>query len=264
MKLFKFMSLLSVFVLTTVMVAQTKIPIGTVIPVRLNSALDAKKCKPGQTIMARVAQDVPLENGAKIKAGTRVVGEVLTVTAAGNSGPSSIALRFDKIDISGRVTPIVTDLRALASPLEVESAQLQISGDDRGSTPPWSQTVTLVGGDDVAYRELGTVESGSGTVGKSVYAGDWGVLSQVASDPGTKCRGAIDGNDRPQALWVFSHDACGTYGFDAVIQQAGRSSEGRIVLVSTRGDLNVRSGSAMLLRINGGRDHISQNEMVSK
>jgi hypothetical protein len=264
MKTIKLLPLFSVFALSTVLTAQTYIPAGTIIPARLSSALDAKKCKPGDTVTAKVAQDVPLDNGAKIKAGTRITGEILAVTPAGNSQPSSISLRFNKIDISGQTRPIITNLRALASPLEVEAAQLQISGDDRGSTPPWSQTVTLVGGHDVSYRELGTVESGSGTVGKSVYGGDWGVLSQVASEPGTKCRGAIAGNDKPQALWVFSHDACGAYGFDAEIKQAGRSSGGKIVLASTSGDLNIRSGSAMLLRIDNSNDHLSQNEVVSK
>jgi len=263
MKKSTLLPLFSVFVLSAVMAAQTSIPVGTVIPVELNSSLDAKKCKAGQTVVARVAQDVPLDHGAKIKAGTHVLGEILAVTPARNSEPSTIALRFHKIDISGQTTPVVTDLRALASPLEVQSAQLQVSGDDRGSAPPWSQTVTLVGGNDVVYREAGTVESGSGTVGKSVYAGDWGVLSQVAAVPGEKCRGALDGNDKPQALWVFSHDACGAYGFDAVIAQAGRA-EGRIVLASTKGDLKVRSGSAMLLRVNRSNEHLSQNEVVSR
>jgi hypothetical protein len=247
------------FALSSLMIAQTNIPVGTIIPVVLNSSLDARSAKPGQTVTAKVAQDVPLDNGARIKAGTRVIGEVMAVNPAGNSEPASIALRFDKIDIAGRMQPIVTNLRALASPLEVWSAQTQVSGDERGSTPAWSQTVTLIGG-DVEYREAGTVENGSGPVGKSVYAGDWGVLSQVVASPGKECRGAVQGNDKEQALWVFSHDACGTYGVDAVITQAGRTSkDGRIVVASTGGDLKLRSGSAMLLRVNSENAGMASN-----
>jgi hypothetical protein len=257
--------LIGVIALSTVMAAQTMIHAGTIIPVVLNSSLDAKKCRPGQMVSAKVAQDVPLYNGADIKAGTRVQGEVLAVTPAENSQPATIALRFDKIYIAGRATPIVTDLRALASPLEVESAQVQISGDERGSTPPWSQTITLIGRGDVVYREAGTVESGLRTVGKSVYAGDWGVLSRVSSSPGGKCRGVVEGNDKPQALWVFSHDACGTYGYEAEITHAGRSNpEGRIVLASTNGDLKVRRGSGMLLRVNSANAGISSNESAQR
>jgi len=60
------------------------------------------------------------------------MGEILAVTTAAGSHPAMVALRFNKIDISGRSTPIVSNLRALASPLEVNAAQTQISGDDRG------------------------------------------------------------------------------------------------------------------------------------
>jgi hypothetical protein len=260
----KLMLLLILFTLSAVMAAQIRIPAGTIIPVELNSSINAKKCKPGQTITARVAQDVPLYNGARIKAGSRVLGEIITVTQAENSQPATVGLRFDRVDVSGHVTPITTDLRALAAPLEVEFAQLQVSGDDRGSTPLWSQTTTLIGG-DVAYREEGIVERGSDTVGTTVYAGAWGVLSHISPDPDEKCRGALGGNDNPQALWVFSHDACGAYGSEAVIRTAGRSSpEGKILLASTQGNLNIRSGSALLLRINTASDGLPQNEVVSK
>jgi len=259
------LTLFSVFVLSAVMLAQSHIAPGTVIPVQLKSTISEKNCKAGQTVIARVAQDVPLDNGTRIKAGTRVMGEILSVTPAENSQPAMLALRFNKIDVYGQSTPIVTDLRALASPLEVEAAQTQISGDDRGSTPPWAQTVTLIGG-DVAYREEGNVDSGERTVGKSVYAGDWGVLSQVAMNPDdARCRGAVQGNDNPQALWVFSHNACGVYGSDVVITHAGRTNpEGKIVLSSTDGNLKIRSGSAMLLRVNGMAEKLSQKEVVSK
>ena len=247
---FTLLPLFSVFALSAAMTAQANISAGTIIPVQLKSSLDAKNCRPGQAVKAEVAQDVPLDNGATIKAGTRVSGEVLAVTPAGHSQPATIAFRLDKIEILAQTMPIVTDLRAVASPLEVQSAQLQISGDDRGSTPPWSQTVTLIGGDDTVYRESGTVQSGLDTVGTSVYAGNWGVMSQVASTPGEKCRGAFGGNNKLQALWVFSHDACGAYGNEAVITHAGRSNpQGRIELASTNGDLVVRGGSALLLRV---------------
>jgi len=40
--------------------AQEAIPPGTVLPVQLKSTLDSLKSKPGQTITARIMQDVPL------------------------------------------------------------------------------------------------------------------------------------------------------------------------------------------------------------
>jgi len=77
------------------------------------------------------------------------------------------------------------------------------------------------------------------------------VLVRLSAKPGTKCRGNIGDNDRPQALWLFSSDACGTYGFsDLAILHAGRSDPlGEIMLASEHGDLNIRGGSGMLLRV---------------
>src|SRR5580704_15637899 len=43
-----------------------------------------------------------------------------------------------------------------------------------------------------------------------------GVLVHVSSRPGSECRGEVDGNDRLQALWVFSSDACGIYDIPGV------------------------------------------------
>ena len=89
---------------------------------------------------------------------------------------------------------------------------------------------------------------GSKTVGEPVYHG---VLSHVSAKAGATCHGSIDGNDRPQALWVFSSDACGAYDFpDLAIVHAGRSNPvGEITLSSDHGDVNVRAGSGMLLRV---------------
>jgi hypothetical protein len=255
---------LGVIVLSAIVAAaaQTTIPIGTIVPVELNTTIDAKKSKPGKSVTATVAQDVPLYNSSTIKAGTKVLGELLSVTPAVNSRPATIALRFNKVDVSGNATLIATNLRALASPLQVQSA-LSPTQIDRRSVRPWSQSNILIGGDvpgggDVAYRETGTVERAGRTVGKSVFAGRWGVLSRVAPCPG---EATPERSDRPQALWVFSHDACGVFGYDLVMTHADRPNpEGSIVLASTRGDIKLRSGSALLLRVIGSIGHPPQKE----
>jgi hypothetical protein len=74
---------------------------------------------------------------------------------------------------------------------------------------------------------------------------------RLGSRPGTKCRGALDGNDQPQAVWVFSSDACGLYDFrNVTLTHAGRTSPvGETRLESPKGNLNIPSGSGLLLRV---------------
>ena len=65
-------------------------------------------------------------------------------------------------------------------------------------------------------------------------------------------QGPVAGNTNPQALWVFSSDACGTYGMENLkISHAGRTNPvGIISLASDNSKLRIPNGTAMLLRVN--------------
>src|SRR5580700_9337894 len=54
---------------------------GTILPVRLNATLSSGKAKAGQAITGRIMQDVPLTGGAKIPAGSKVVGHIVEKVA---------------------------------------------------------------------------------------------------------------------------------------------------------------------------------------
>jgi hypothetical protein len=235
--------LLAALLTCTTLAAQTNIPVGTILPVRLNATLDAKKARPGQVVTAEVMQEIPLERNSKIKLGAQVVGEVVAVTRASGASPAQLALRFGQIKIRGQVTAVRTDLRALASPLEVSQAQVPTPGDHK--LPPWFWTVEQIGG-DVAYRGGGPVARGVETVGTPVPGG---ILARVTGSPGDGCE---PGNDKPQALWVFSHDVCGVYGLEAVItHDDGMSADGKFVLTSKKGNLKLRFGTGLLLQVIG-------------
>jgi hypothetical protein len=226
--------------------AQVSIPVGTALPVRLSSSLSSRKCKPGQVITARLMQDVPLDHGKKLHAGSKVLGHILEVTAANGSASAKLSLRFDTLMVSGRSIPITTSLRALASLLEVDEAEIPKYGSDRG-TPSSAYQTTLIGG-EIVYRGGGHVVAGDEVVGEPVYGG---VLSRLRANSERSCRGALEGNDKPQAMWLFSSDACGVYGYPRVsILSAGRTNPlGLITLTADSGVLNIRSGSGALLRV---------------
>ena len=228
---------------------EIKVPPGTILPVRLNSSLSSSKSKANQVISARIMQDVPLPGGAKIPEGSQVLGTIVQVAAAGSGSPAEISLRFDRLRTAHQSFPIMTNLRAIAGFMEILNAQTPPIGAGESDVYRWLTTVQV--GGDVVYGDGGIVTKGddsSHVVGKSVGGG---VLGQISAKEGTKCRGPLFGNDSPQALWVFSSDACGTYGLAHLeISHAGRSDPvGLIAFRSDAKDLRLPSGTGMLLRV---------------
>jgi hypothetical protein len=235
----KYASLAFLFLVSTALPAQVAVPAGTVLPLRLDTGLNAGKIEPGKVIRAEVMQDIP---GTTIHKGTHVLGQVVTVT------PTNIELRFQTLVAKGRRIPITTNLRALASYSEVDSAQLPGGEADSGLSPSdW--TTQQIGGESV-YRGGGPVARGTTSVGEPTPDG---VRGELSTNP--PCRAAIAGNNNPQALWLFSTDACGVYGFhDLTVEHSGRTDPaGTIILASKNGKLNIQSGSALLLRVQGSR-----------
>jgi hypothetical protein len=226
--------------------AQSTIPAGTILPIELNSSLNSKKSKAGGEIKGTLAQDVPLPSRT-IRRGSKVTGKIISVTPASSNQGAQISLRFDTVRFAGERAPIATNLRAIASMMDVHLAQIPSGGPDRG-TSEYSWVTEQIGG-ETNYHGGWPVTKGSEVVGQSLLSG--GVLTRVGAGSGSRCRGEIYNNDRLQALWVFASDACETYGFDDLaITHAGRTDPvGEIVLTSQHGNFNVRSGSGILLRV---------------
>jgi hypothetical protein len=228
------------------------IPSGTSLPVRLNSTISSAKSKPGQVITGRIMQDVPLSPGLRIREGTKVLGHIVERIPASPGAQACISFQFDKLVFLHQIIFVSTNLRAIAGFMEIAEAETPPIGPGESDVFRWLTTVQV--GGDVVYGEGGPVTTGENPnqiVGKKVNGG---VLGQVRAKQGTKCRGAIDGNESPQALWVFSSDACGTYGLEHIsIVHAGRTDPiGVIVLASGSGNLKLAGGAGMLLRVNAG------------
>jgi hypothetical protein len=226
--------------------AQDAVPPGTVLPVRLSSSVSSARSRPEQIVTARVMQNILLPGGAEIHRGSEVVGHLVKMVPASAHSAAALVLAFDAIRLPDRTVSLRTSLRALASNLEAADAQTPKYFDD--ATASSYGTTTQVGG-EVVYRGGGHVMSGETVVGEPVYGG---VLGRTRANLDKGCRGAVAGNDRPQSLWIFSSNACGAYGYPHLtIAHAGRRSpHGEIVLTSANDRwLNVRSGTAMLLRV---------------
>lgn len=224
--------------------AQDAIPAGTILPVQLNSSLKDGKLRNGRAVSARLMQDVPLPARHKIPARAQILGHITSIE---NPSPDAIqvTLRFDTLVTGKRRMPIVADLRAMATMMAILDAQTPETGPDRATSE--SGWITDQIGGEVNYHGA-RINRGSSPVGDSVAGG---ALARPDTSPGTPCRGAIYGNDAPQAFWVFSSDACGLYDLpDLTLVHAGRTQPvGEITLRAAKGKLNIPSGSGMLLRV---------------
>jgi len=204
--------------------AEELIPAGTVLPVTLNSALRSDKSGSGAKITAAVMQDVPLGAGKTLRSGSKLTGHVIeTITPGKGSDESRVSFRFDGLWFENRTVPITANLRALASVIEVHAAQIPTAGGDGVSEADWS--LLKIGGEQI----------------------------HISPDMGSECEGEENANNTAQEFWLFSPDACGTYGLgDVRILRSGRSAPiGEVTLVSNGKALKVDRGSAMLLRVSG-------------
>lgn len=222
--------------------AQSTIPVGTVLPVILRSTV-SPDTKPGTVIHGEIAQHVPLPDGSKINPGTRVEGRVVEATA-GSDG-AKLSIRFDKIYYQGSAIPITTAVRAMAGFMTVLEARQPTSGVGEGDVYQWADT-TQIGGQTV-FGTQGKVGNENGQiVGRSTISGN--ALDEVM--PSGRCRGPIANNNAPQALWVFSSDACGVYGISKVrVDHAGRTDPIGTVTLSIEGKGKLRDGDGLLLRV---------------
>jgi hypothetical protein len=73
-----------------------------VIPVTLSKALDSKKAKEGDPVMAKTAVTMKFPSGLTVPAGSDVIGHVTQAKARSKGdSESSLGLAFDKIDLGG-------------------------------------------------------------------------------------------------------------------------------------------------------------------
>lgn len=218
------------------------IPAGTILPVRLDTALGSDKSQPGEIVKATLMQDVNLGNGVTLRKGSLVTGRVLqAINPRKESDRALLSFQFDEVHFDNRDVPITTALRALASDSAVLNATPKLT------SPDYVDNQVQIGGNEVSYGDGGPVTVGSEVVGKTTSQG---VEAHFINDLGSECRGVVDGNSRPQSFWLFSVKACGAYGFDgATISHAGRGDPVGQATVTSNRALKITSGSGMLLRI---------------
>ncbi|HUL35437.1 MAG TPA: hypothetical protein VL128_16240 [Candidatus Eisenbacteria bacterium] len=226
-----------------------KLPVGTLLPVSLEHDLSSKDPAKGEAIEGRLMQDLPLAGVLKISAGSRLKGEIVETVAA-EKGTASVTFRFTSLEPRKEAVtfPIVVALRAMAPYVDVRSAGIPYKGSPDGSPSNWETTLQI--GGDVRYGDGGKVNNRHRRkIGKATTNG--GVLARPEDSPGSPCAGWPDTTELPQALWVFSADACGLYDLNGMrIEHAGNKEPlGEITLTKNEGDIKIMKSSGLLLRV---------------
>jgi hypothetical protein len=223
-----------------------KIPVGTVLPVTLEHALSSKDRGKDQAITARIMQEVLVPGADPIPAGATLRGAITDVAPAGQ-GQASVSFRFTSLESRGVTIPVFVGLRAMAPYLDVQRAKTSYQ-ESSGSPGSWG--ITLQIGGDIRYGDDAKVETAHHrVVGKATK--DNGVLARLEDAPGSPCEGWADATGGPQAVWVFSVDACGVYDLKGIrIARAGNKEPlGEITLTKEEGDIKIMKSSALLLRV---------------
>jgi hypothetical protein len=228
------------------------IPVGTILPVSLNSTLRSDKSGSGATIIATVMQDVPLGRGETLRKGSKLTGHVVeAITPGKGSDESRISFQFDQVRFGNQTILITTNLRAIASRSAVLAATPELTSSE------YADSTIEIGGDQISYGPDSLVMVGSQVVGKYTSQG---VLAAVDQNSGAPYGGTTDDNARPQAFWLFSVNARGAYGFgDLTILHSGLAEPlGKVTLATNRKAVKVDKGSAMLLWVEGSGPEVAQ------
>jgi hypothetical protein len=242
-----FSEIISVLAAAAPVQSTVRLPLGLVLPARLETPISLKDAQKGRQIEARLMQEVPLPDHGKIPAKSLVKGSILSITKDPDGQGSDITLTFVQVNNSRQDFSMTASLRAIASYEVVRAAQVPFTGADTGSPPGWANTVQI--GGDVRYGDGGPVRNRQKiTVGKAVIGG---VLVHLHANPQYGCEGPINGDDHLQALWLFSADACGYYGMsDFEISHDGASDPlGEITLHFEKDNGKLGPGTGLLLRV---------------
>lgn len=238
---------IAVVLLLSVIAIGQEIPAGTVIPMMLNTGLNADKDKAGKNVEGKVMQDVITPLGFTISKGSQISCQL--VSAGKSDSGSTLVLKFDSIQDRGRTIPLTAAVLAVASMQSVAQAQAPInSNPDTQSANGW---VTRQIGGDVVNRGRNKVGTVGGLTGTWLEGSSVAIKLTPNADAGCP---SGPGYDRPQAVWIFSSSACGTYDLgNARIASSGATAPlGNVSITSDR-NIQIRGGSGWLLMTVGSK-----------
>jgi hypothetical protein len=220
----------------------------------LDTSLDARKCHPGQRVVAKTTRDVKEDGQVVLHKGTQLIGHVTETEARTKANAeSSLGIVFDEAVMKdGKSVPFHAAIQALAqaqSETAVGGDDLMSSSDAMGSAGALgaggSRGGGMLGGAGSAVSSAGGVAGGAaGSLGQT--AG--GTLRSTSSVAGS-ATGSARGLDAAGQLTSTSSGVFGLRGLE-LSSAVSNATEGSVI-TSKQGSVHLSSGTQMLLRITG-------------
>jgi hypothetical protein len=204
--------------------ASVSLPPGTTVEVELIKAVDAKKAKPGDEVVAKVTQDVKSDDKVVLAKGSKVMGKVTQAQGrAKGQDESQLGLAFDSAVLKdGTQVPISVAIQAVANS---SAAMAQAALDAQGASTAISTS-----------QNGGSARPGEGPAGRP------GLGSQAQGAAGADLHASnAASTDRGGALTSSSEGVIGLPGYTL--------ASGTLITSSTN-NIRLERETRFVLRVN--------------
>ena len=223
---------------------------GTTINTELQTTLDARKCHPGQRVVAKTTQDVKQDGHVVLRKGTQLIGHVTEAQARTKANAeSSVGIVFDEAVMKkGEEVPFHAAIQALAAAQSTSAASLDNDMMEPGApmgSGGGSMGGGVVGGAGSAVGSAAGATRGMAGGLPQTANGAIGATSATAASAGGNLRGL-------NAAGQLTSTSSGVIGMNDMnlTSAAANSTEGSVV-TSAKRNVHLSSGTQMLLRVSG-------------
>lgn len=209
---------------------------GTKMDATLVSWLDARRSRVGETVQARIEQDVKQGGTVLLKKGTQLTGHVTEARSrAGAQGESRVSVTFERALLpNGQSIPFHASIVALSAPRSASG-----TGSDGAAATPASARAGAPAGNltSTAAAPAGAAPNMSNAVSST---------SSGTANAAVRSPGAVGG---PTSSGRLSSTSKGVFGLEGLSLSSAKSkaSQGSTI-VSTTKNVHLNSGTEMLLQ----------------
>jgi len=221
----------------------------------LTKPINAKKAKPGDTVMAKTTQAWTTADGVRVPKGSRLIGHVTEAQARSHGqAQSSLGFVFDKAVLKhGRQVPIHGVLRAVAPPRNLAAmasgnGMMNMGANGGMSGMGGAAPAVAAGGGGLLGGAGGAV---GGVAGNATPA--LGGAASAAGNLGANAAGGLNGVAGGAAQTTLGAASSGVVGLRNVqmVSSAAGNANGSMsnVLTSTTQNVQLQSGTQMVLNV---------------